>query len=80
MSVAETLLLGLSVGFCLLLAWAIHRRGAVGLIAGYDRDLPPEREAELARDARSSSSPRPGESDSSQPTRRPTRSPVPARS
>ncbi|QAU12967.1 hypothetical protein EKH57_09680 [Halorubrum sp. BOL3-1] len=51
MAVAETLLLGFPTGLCLLLAWTIHRRGAVGLIAGYDGDLPPEREAELARDA-----------------------------
>ena len=51
MALAETLLLTLPIGLCLLLAWAIHRRGAVGLIAGYDGDLPPEREAELGRDA-----------------------------
>ncbi|ELZ37052.1 hypothetical protein [Halorubrum tebenquichense] len=51
MALAATLLYAFPIGSCLLLAWAIHRRGAVGLIAGYDGDLPPEREAELARDA-----------------------------
>jgi len=51
MAVAETLLSAVPIGLCLLLAWAIRCRGAVGLIAGYDGDLSPEREAALARDA-----------------------------
>ncbi|QUO47676.1 hypothetical protein [Halorubrum ruber] len=51
MAPASTLLSAVSIGFCLLLAWAIRARGKVGLIAGYDGGLPPEREAELARDA-----------------------------
>jgi len=51
MAIVETVVVGHVAGSCLLLAWAIHCRGSVGLIAGYDGDLPPEREAELARDA-----------------------------
>ncbi|WP_423996362.1 hypothetical protein [Halorubrum trapanicum] len=51
MAPASTLLSAVPIVFCLLLAWAIWRRGKVGLIAGYDGGLPPEREAELARDA-----------------------------
>ncbi|MEZ3170498.1 hypothetical protein ABNG03_07685, partial [Halorubrum sp. RMP-47] len=51
MAIVETVVVGHVAGFCLLLAWAIRRRGAVDLIAGYDGGLPPEREAELARDA-----------------------------
>ena len=51
MALAVTVVLAPAIGICLLFAWAIHRRGAVGLIAGYDGGLPPEREAELARDA-----------------------------
>ena len=51
MAIVETVVVGHVAGFCLLLAWAIRRRGAVDLIAGYDGDLPPEREAVLARDA-----------------------------
>ncbi|SNR31533.1 hypothetical protein SAMN06266787_1011214 [Halorubrum ezzemoulense] len=51
MAIVETVVVGHVTGFCLLLAWAIYRRGAVDLIAGYDGDLPPEREADLARDA-----------------------------
>ena len=51
MALAVTVVLAPAIGLCLLFAWAIHRRGAVGLIAGYDGDLPPEREAELGRDA-----------------------------
>ena len=51
MPVVETVILAPAIGLCLLFAWAVHRRGAVGLIAGYDGGLPPEREAELARDA-----------------------------
>ena len=50
MTLAFALSYAVPFGLCLLLAWAIGRRGAVGLIAGYDGDLPPEREAELARD------------------------------
>ena len=51
MALAATLLSAVPVALLLLLAWAIGRRGRVGLIAGYDGGLPPEREAELARDA-----------------------------
>ncbi|GAA0546938.1 hypothetical protein ABNG02_06110 [Halorubrum ejinorense] len=51
MSILETVVVAHVVGICLLLAWAIHGRGRVSLIAGYDGGLPPEREAELARDA-----------------------------
>ncbi|WP_017342277.1 hypothetical protein [Halorubrum sp. T3] len=51
MALAATLLSAVPIGVCLLLAWAIRARGKVGLIAGYDGGLPPEREAELARDA-----------------------------
>ena len=51
MALTSTLLSAVSIAVCLLLAWAIAHRGAVGLVAGYDGDLPPEREAELARDA-----------------------------
>ena len=51
MAFAATLLYSFPIGLCLLLAWAIWRRGAVDLIAGYDGDRSPEREAELARDA-----------------------------
>ncbi|QWC19470.1 hypothetical protein [Halorubrum sp. 2020YC2] len=51
MALPATLLSAFPIGLCLLLAWAIRRRGKVGLIAGYDGDLSPEREAELARDA-----------------------------
>ena len=51
MAIVETVLVGHVSGFCLLLAWAIRRGDAVDLIAGYDGDLPPEREADLARDA-----------------------------
>ncbi|WP_048076959.1 hypothetical protein, partial [Halorubrum sp. AJ67] len=51
MALASTLPYAFPIGVCLLLAWAIRFRGAVGLIAGYDGDLLPEREAELARDA-----------------------------
>ncbi|ELZ50838.1 hypothetical protein C464_01911 [Halorubrum coriense DSM 10284] len=47
MAIVETVV----VALLLLFTWAIHGRGKVGLIAGYDGDLPPEREAELARDA-----------------------------
>ncbi|ELZ58970.1 MULTISPECIES: hypothetical protein [Halorubrum] len=50
MALAATLLYAFPIGLCLLLAWAIRYRGAVGLIAGYDGDLSPEREAALARD------------------------------
>ena len=51
MALVSTLLSAVPVALLLLLAWAIGRRGRVGLIAGYDGGLPPEREAELARDA-----------------------------
>ena len=51
MAIVETVVVGFVVALLLLFAWAIHFRGVVGLIAGYDGDLPPEREAELARDA-----------------------------
>ena len=51
MAIVETVVVGFVVALLLLLAWAIGRRGKVGLIAGYDGDLPPEREAELGRDA-----------------------------
>ena len=51
MALASTLLPAVSIALLLLLAWAIRYRGQVGLIAGYDGGLPPEREAELARDA-----------------------------
>jgi hypothetical protein len=51
MAIVETVVVGFVVALLLLLAWAIGRRGKVGLIAGYDGGLPPEREAELARDA-----------------------------
>ncbi|ELZ33753.1 hypothetical protein [Halorubrum distributum] len=51
MALASTLLSAVPIALLLLLAWAIRYRGKVGLIAGYDGDLPPEREAELARDA-----------------------------
>ena len=51
MALPETLIFGASIGLCLLLAWAIGVRGAVGLVAGYDGGLPPAKEAELARDA-----------------------------
>jgi hypothetical protein len=51
MALAVTVVLAPAIGLCLLFAWAVHRRGAVGLIAGYDGDLSPEREAELGRDA-----------------------------
>ncbi|TKX75618.1 hypothetical protein EXE46_02400 [Halorubrum sp. GN11_10-6_MGM] len=51
MAIVETVVVAHVAGICLLLAWAIVARGKVGLIAGYDGDLPPEREAELARDA-----------------------------
>ncbi|PHQ46772.1 hypothetical protein DJ68_05460 [Halorubrum sp. C3] len=51
MALASTLLSAVSVALLLLLAWAIRYRGKVGLIAGYDGDLSPDREAELARDA-----------------------------
>jgi len=51
MAIIETVVVGHVAGICLLLAWAITTRGRVGLIAGYDGGLPPEREAELARDA-----------------------------
>lgn len=51
MAIVETVVVGHVVGLLLLLAWAIRGRGKVGLIAGYDGGLPPEREAELARDA-----------------------------
>ncbi|QKG92219.1 hypothetical protein EXE43_03325 [Halorubrum sp. SS5] len=51
MAIVETVLIGHVSGFCLLLAWAIRRGDAADLIAGYDGDLPPEREAALARDA-----------------------------
>ena len=51
MALASTLLSAVSIAVCLLLAWAIARRGAVGVVAGHDGDLPPEREAGLARDA-----------------------------
>lgn len=53
MAVGETVLVGVCIGICLLLGWAINRRGAVDLIAGYQKgDLPPEREQELATDIR----------------------------
>jgi len=51
MALVVTFVLAPAIGLCLLFAWAIHRRGAVGLIAGYDGGLPPEREAALGRDA-----------------------------
>ena len=51
MALASTLLSAVPVALLLLLAWAIRYRGKVGLIAGYDGGLSPEREAELARDA-----------------------------
>ena len=51
MALAVMVVLAPAIGLSLLFAWAVHRRGAVGLIAGYDGGLPPEREAELARDA-----------------------------
>lgn len=51
MALVSTLLSAVPIALCLLLAWAIYSRGKVGLIAGYDGDLPPERETELARDA-----------------------------
>ncbi|SDF02523.1 hypothetical protein SAMN04488067_101472 [Halorubrum xinjiangense] len=51
MALAVTLLSAVPIAVCLLLAWAIRSREKVGLIAGYDGGLPPEREAELARDA-----------------------------
>lgn len=51
MALTSTLLSAVPVAVCLLLAWVIRARGKVGLIAGYDGGLPPEREAELARDA-----------------------------
>lgn len=51
MAIVETVVAGHVAGICLLLAWAITARGRVDLIAGYDGGLPPEREAELARDA-----------------------------
>lgn len=51
MAVGKTILVGFCIGVCLLLGWAISRRGAVGLIAGYQEgDLPPEREQELVTD------------------------------
>ncbi|MFW6000008.1 MAG: hypothetical protein ACOCPY_00990 [Halorubrum sp.] len=51
MAIVETVVVGHVAAVLLLLAWAIHGRGRVDLIAGYDGDLPPEREAELGRDA-----------------------------
>ncbi|ELZ43798.1 hypothetical protein C463_09019 [Halorubrum californiense DSM 19288] len=51
MAIVETVVVGHVVALLLLFAWAIHGRGKVGLIAGYDGGLPPEREADLARDA-----------------------------
>ncbi|SFR35076.1 hypothetical protein [Halorubrum sodomense] len=51
MAIVDTVVIGHAVALLLLLAWAIHARGKVGLIAGYDGGLPPDREAELARDA-----------------------------
>lgn len=53
MAVGETILVGVCIGVCLLLGWAIDRHGAVDLTAGYQKgDLPPEREQELATDIR----------------------------
>ena len=51
MAIVETVVVGHVVALLLLIAWAIRARGRVDLIAGYDGGLPPEREAELARDA-----------------------------
>ena len=51
MGLASTLLPSVLIALLFLLAWEIRVRGKVGLIAGYDGGLPPEREAELARDA-----------------------------
>lgn len=53
MPLAETAILTLVAAWCLLLAWAIDRGGAVELVAGYQKGQYSEaREAELARDAR----------------------------
>lgn len=53
MAVGETIVVGFYIGVCLLLGWAINRRGAVDLFAGYQQDdLPPEREHELTMDIR----------------------------
>jgi hypothetical protein len=47
------MLVGFCIGGCLLLGWAISRRSAVDIIAGYQQgDLPPEREQELTTDIR----------------------------
>ncbi|WP_434522951.1 hypothetical protein [Halorubrum sp. AS12] len=51
MALPSTFLSAVPAALLLLLAWEIRVRGKVGLIAGYDGGLPPEREAELARDA-----------------------------
>lgn len=53
MAVGETILVGFAIGLCLFFAWIIGHRGGVDAIAGYQkRDLPPQRERELATDIR----------------------------
>ena len=52
MPFAETLLIGVALLHVLGFAWLIGNRSRVDLVAGYDGELPPEREAELATDVR----------------------------
>ena len=52
MPIAATLLVGVALLIVLGFAWLIGSRGRVDLVAGYDGGMPPEREAELARDVR----------------------------
>jgi hypothetical protein len=53
MSVVGTVVTAGTIAVLVVFALAIGRGNAVGLIAGYQKgDLPPEEEAELARDVR----------------------------